>query len=114
MILSDVLGATVVDADGLVLGRVVDARFVIDGAPSVPLAQARLVGLLVSPSRRGSFLGYERQEDDRPWVLARLLRWWHRGGFLVHWEDVARLDDQRVVLRAGYRAFSPALVSSSH
>jgi hypothetical protein len=36
MILGDVLGAPVYDSDGVRLGQVADARFVVDGAPQQP------------------------------------------------------------------------------
>lgn len=109
MILSDLLRNRVLGPDGSELGRVIDARFVVDGAPSVLLAEARLVGLVVSPRSGSSFLGYERLDTRSPWPIAEFLRWRHRGSFLVEWDDIARLDDGTVHLREGYRRRSPAL-----
>lgn len=104
MILSDLLGSAVVDDAGARLGRVVDARFALDGRPEAEasLAQARLVGLLVSPHSRGSYLGYERRDLKAPWPIAALERWRHRGSFLVLWEDIHSVDDDGVHLRAGF------------
>jgi len=112
MILSDVLRSRVLDDEGRSVGIVIDARFVLDGVPHGPLADARLVGFIVSPHTGSSFLGYERHDDGRPALIARILRWHHRGSFLVHWEDIARLDDTRVILRPGYRRISPALLGA--
>ena len=109
MILSDLMQNAVVDADGRTVGRVVDARFVIDGAPSQLLADARLIGFIVSAHSGTSFLGYERTDMRSPWPIASLLRWRHRGAFLVRWEDVAMLGTDVIHLRAGYRRFDPDL-----
>lgn len=107
MILSDVLGLPAYDADGTRVGRVVDARFRLEGNGN-PSA-ARLVGLVVSPRSASSFLGYERRSFDRPVLLAALLRWMHRGSFLVEWGQVQRIDDDRVTLRAGFERLDSRL-----
>jgi sporulation protein YlmC with PRC-barrel domain len=110
MILSDLLRSDVVDASGARVGRVVDVRFRLEGAgdPSV----ARVVGLIVSPRTASSFLGYERAALGRPVILDRILRWVHRGSFLVPWADVARMNDQGVRLRPGYHQEPSALEDS--
>jgi hypothetical protein len=101
MILSDVLGHEVREADGTRVGRVVDARFRLEGSGSP--SRARLVGLVVSPRSAASFLGYERTVASRPVIVDRILRALHRGSFLVRWEDVARIESEgRVLLRDGY------------
>ncbi|VXC56533.1 conserved hypothetical protein [Arthrobacter sp. 9AX] len=112
MILGDLLGVDVYNDDGTRLGRVADARFVVDGAPRQLLAEARLLGLVVSPHSASSFLGYERTGLQQPWPLPSLLRWRHRGSFLVLWEDIAMIGAKSVRLREGYTAYSPALDSS--
>lgn len=109
MILGDLLGAPVRDSRGTRLGRVADARFVLDGPSHQLLADARLQGLVVSPRSASSFLGYERYGVTQPWPLAGLLRWRHRGSFLVLWEDIERLGPEGVSLREGYTAYSPVL-----
>jgi hypothetical protein len=109
VILGDLLGTVVKNDDGERLGRVADARFVVDGAPNGLLADARLLGLVVSPHSWSSFLGYERNSITQPWPLPQLLRWRHRGSFFVLWEDIAVLGERSVRLRPGYTAYSPAL-----
>jgi hypothetical protein len=118
MIASDLLDVPVHDDAGTHLGWVVDLRFVLDGSPGAFLAGARLHGLVVSPRTRTSFLGFERSSVRHPWPVAPLLRWLHRGTFLVHWPDVARVpapddgagrDRGAVVLRGGYTRYEPGL-----
>jgi sporulation protein YlmC with PRC-barrel domain len=109
MILGYLLGTPVHDSDGARLGRVADARFVVDGAPQQLMADARLLGLVVSPHSVSSFLGYERTGVTEPWPLPRMLRWRHRGSFLVMWEDIAMIGVKSVRLREGFTAYSPAL-----
>ena len=112
MILADLLGTPVHDANGTRLGRVADARFVVDGGPQQLLADARLLGLVVSPHSAASFLGYERTGLTQPWPLAGLLRWRHRGSFLVMWADIARISSGSVQLRDPFTSYNPALDAS--
>jgi sporulation protein YlmC with PRC-barrel domain len=114
MILSELLGAAVVDAAGERIGSVIDARFAIDGAPGQLLAEPRLVGLLVSPRSRTSMWGYERTDVRAPWPIAQYLNRVHRGLFLAAWADLARIDADRVVLRDGYERHDPRLRTASH
>ena len=107
MLLSDILGSAAFDSEGNRLGSVVDARFRLEGRTSP--AQARLIGIIISPRSSPSYLGYERKAASRPVVLDRLLRWMHRGSFLVDWEDVARLERHRVDLRPGFERLDAAL-----
>lgn len=87
----------------------IDVRFVIDGAPRAPLADARLAGFVVSPRTKSSYWGYERTEETRPALIARFLAWRHRGTFLVPWTSVARLDPDAIHLLPGHEALDPAL-----
>jgi len=109
MILGDLLHLEVRDADDRKVGTVIDVRFVIDGIPRELLADARLDGLLVSPHSGTSFLGYERNIATAPFLLASLLRWRHRGTFLVRWADVAMITSTTLHLRDGYRSLDPTL-----
>lgn len=109
MILGDLLGTPVHDAYGTRLGRVADARFVVDGNPGQLMAEARLLGLVVSPHSASSFLGYERTGLTQPWPLAGILRWRHRGSFLVMWADIARISVGSVQLRDEFTAYKPDL-----
>lgn len=109
MILGDLLGLPVLDSDGGRLGKAADIRFVLDGAPHQLMSDARMLGIVVSPHSAASFLGYERTNLTQPWPLAHLLRWRHRGSFLVLWEDIALIRKDVVKLRPGFTRYSPAL-----
>ena len=108
MLLSDLIGLPVTAGSGRV-GYVNDVRFVLDGPPEGHLARARLHGLFVSPRRRGSFLGYERVEVDRPRLVNSFLARRHAGSVLVLWPDVAAVHPDGVRLVAGYRAYDSRL-----
>ncbi len=69
----------------------------------------RVLGLVISPRTKSSFLGYERSDADAPMMLAAFLRWRHRGTFLAAWEDVARVNPDLVRLRPGYTRYSAVL-----
>ena len=112
MILGDLLGTPVHDVTGTRLGRVADVRFILDGKPGQLLADARLLGIVVSPHSAASFLGYERTGLTQPWPVAGLLRWRHRGSFLVMWADIARISDASVELRDRFTAYNPSLDDS--
>ena len=109
MILGDLLDAPVRGPADEPLGFVVDVRFVLDGPLDGTLAAPRLHGLLVSPRTGTSFFGYERTEVRSPALLARWLRWRHRGTFLVRWQDVVAVEPGAVRLREGFRRLSPEL-----
>ncbi|WP_079555692.1 hypothetical protein [Arthrobacter sp. 49Tsu3.1M3] len=52
----------------------------------------------------------ERQgADDPPWPIGHLLRWRHRGSFLVLWADIDTIGTDTVRLREGFTAYNPAL-----
>jgi sporulation protein YlmC with PRC-barrel domain len=109
MILSEVLGSDAVEERGARLGRVVDVRLEISGAPGQLLAATEVVGLLVSPRSRFSTWGYERRGEDGPLIIAGLQRWLHRGLFLVPWEEVVRVERDRVVLRDDCTRLDPSI-----
>ena len=119
MIASDLLDVRVLDHAGVPVGWTVDLRLVLDGPLDGQLARPRLHGLVVSPRTRTSFLGFERNTANSPWPVAQLLERWHRGTFLVHWDDVERWptpEERRnpdvvavVVLRPGYVRYDPGL-----
>lgn len=113
MILSDLMQTPVYDPRGAELGRVIDARFVVDGTPGQLLAEARLDGFVVSRHSGSSFLGYERTDAQAPWLIARFLRWRHRGSFLVRWGDLERVSPEAIRLRPGYRRYDARLASRS-
>src|SRR6188472_3167176 len=109
MIITDLLGARVFGPD--FLGFVSDVRFRFDtdslGQP------AWLYGIIVSPHARSSSLGFERSGVRSPWPIAALVRWRHRGSFLVRWPDVRRIERRRVLLRLDFAQWSPELSESA-
>jgi sporulation protein YlmC with PRC-barrel domain len=109
MILSDILGRPVVDSNGAHVGTVLDLRFVVDGAPGRLLSEARLDGLVVSPTGRHSYLGYERSNVNAPAIINGIVRWLHRGTFYVRWEAVQQVSTHQVRLRSGYRRYDARL-----
>ncbi|GAB4098464.1 PRC-barrel domain containing protein [Sinomonas halotolerans] len=121
MLLTDLLGSQVRDPEARLLGVVSDVRFALDTAPGSTvaplLADARLVGIIVSPRTSASFLGFERQGLTQPWPIAQLLRRWHRGSFLVLWGDFSLVDGGEgkagVALRPGYTAYEATLMGPS-
>ena len=74
------------------------------------MLNAVLSRICVSRGAIASYLGYERTAASRPVLLDRLLRALHRGSFLVLWEDIERIERQRVLLRGGYERRPSALV----
>ncbi len=106
--LSDLLGAPVLEA-GRRIGYVIDARFVLDGAPSPSLAGARLMGLVIGPRRRMVLLGYERRKVRAPAPIGRFLAWRERGAHLVAAEDLVIFEHGELTVRAGHRRWSATL-----
>ncbi len=109
MQLSRFLGLRVVDAANHPVGTVIDVRLTIGGDVQHDPSTPRVLGLVISPRTQSSFLGYERTTATAPYLLARLLRWRHRGTFLAAWEDVARVGGERVVLRPRFTKYSAVL-----
>ncbi len=56
-----------------------------------------------------SYLGYERFDVHAPAILAALLRWRHRGTFLVLWYDITDLGAGAVTLKSAYGRYSAVL-----
>jgi hypothetical protein len=109
MRLSELLGLRVVDAGHHEVGSVIDVRLGVSGDTSHNPPATDVVGLVISPRSRSSFLGYERTGVNAPKALAALLLWWHRGTFLTAWEDVGKVSAEAVTLRPGYTRYSALL-----
>jgi hypothetical protein len=109
MQLSDFLGLRVIDAAQHPIGTVIDVRLTVNGDPTHNPPTPRVLGLVISPRTRSSFLGYERSGANAPAMLAAMFRWRHRGTFLAAWEDVARVRSGLVSLRPGYTRYSAVL-----
>jgi hypothetical protein len=112
MQLSKFLGLRVIDAAQHPVGTVVDVRLTLEGDPEHNPAAPRVLGFVISPRTKTSFLGYERSGADAPAMLAALSRWLHRGTFLAAWDDVARVGPDLIRLRPGYTRYSAMLRSA--
>lgn len=109
MLASELLGLPVEDSSGQGVGTVIDVRLGIDGDLDHDPGQPRILGLVVSPRTRSSYLGYERTGVKHPVLLRTLLCWRHRGTFVCAWSDIAGIDNHRVCLRSGFTRYSPLL-----
>jgi hypothetical protein len=69
MLLTDLLGVAILDAHSQRVGTVGDVRL---AAPHDAHQQTmtQLLGVIVSPRTRSSYLGYERSDADAPWAAA--------------------------------------------
>jgi sporulation protein YlmC with PRC-barrel domain len=90
MLLSELLGRAVVDAEGVSLGRVRDVRLVQD-RDRIGMAEAglRVQGLVVGPNGIADRLGYDRRGVRGPWLVAKVATWLHRHNRFVPWEQVS-------------------------
>src|ERR1051325_422785 len=89
---SDLIGRAGFDHTGRRIGVVTDLRCVQDGPLRGAMAAPRVRSVIVSPRRTGSLLGYDRREQQGPWLVRRIVRWLHRDLLIVPWESV-RLSD---------------------
>ncbi|GAA4059650.1 hypothetical protein [Nonomuraea soli] len=90
MRVSELLGRTVTDAEGRVVGQVADVRLSQDGHLLGPAANAlRVSGLVVVPRNTGQLFGYERGPGGAgPWLVRVVVRRLHRGSRHVTWDQV--------------------------
>ncbi len=108
MILSDLIRLPVVAGDQRI-GYVVDARFTVPSEGEKVKGDATLVGLIVSHRHSASFLGYERNSVNRPWLIADYLAWRHRGAFLLKWDDIECLGRDAVRAREEFTRHDASL-----
>lgn len=85
---SDLLGRPVRTTGGHVLGIVTDLRCVLDGPVHGVLCAPRVTALVVSPRHVGSMLGYNRYEQQGPWLVRAVIRRLHQGQRVIPWSDV--------------------------
>jgi sporulation protein YlmC with PRC-barrel domain len=96
MLLSELLGVTVVDTDGRKLGRVHDVLLVQDGPmTNQGLAQLRLHAIAVGKRSFGTQLGYAQGTVQGPWLLRRVLG---RDPEVIPWDAVVHHDPDRIVV----------------
>jgi len=97
-LVDDLLGADVVGPGDEHLGNVLDVRL-------APTRDARdpaldLTGLLVGRGRPGSYLGYDRSDDQGPWLVRRIVRRLHRHSGMISATDIDEIDWDRGMVRA--------------
>jgi hypothetical protein len=109
MRLSSLLGLPAIDAEQHRIGTIVDIRLVVAGDCDRNPPPPQLLGLVIGPRTRSSYLGYERSDITQPRLLAALLRWRHRGTFVADWQDIARVAVDHVTLRPGYTRYAATL-----
>ena len=100
-LLSTLLGAQVLAADGSDAGRVVEVRARQATAMSSRVGPLVVTSLVHGRRRLGGELGYREDTQMGPRLLGAALRWWHRHAVETRWEDVSRVDwhTRRVHLR---------------
>lgn len=76
---SDVIGRDVHDQDGRRLGHVIDLRCTPDeGRSTGGGTSLRITAVVVSRRHTGSQLGYDRHEQQGPWLIRAIVRRLHR------------------------------------
>lgn len=94
--LGDLLGARVYGPGDQQLGRLLDVRLQPTMAEGHEL---RVTDLLVGRGRPGSYLGYDRREEQGPAAVRGLVRWLHRHSGIASWESVSELDWKTATIR---------------
>ena len=73
--------------------RVAGLRDLLQGLARVDLVELlEAQGLVIGRGRPGSYLGYDRDGKQGPWLLNRLVRWIHRHSGYVPMSDVVSVD----------------------
>jgi len=98
---SDLIGRPVVDSTGRRIGVVTDLRCVQDGPLRGAMAAPRVRDVIVSRRRTGSMLGYDRRDQQGPWLIRLLVRWLHRDLLIVPWEATQLTDGGRALVLTG-------------
>lgn len=100
-LLSELLGARVVDGGGAPLGAVSEVRASAFEQSGLEVGRLRVTSIVFGPRRLGGGLGYRTVGDQGPWALARAFRWWHRGDHEASWGQVDDVDwdGRRLTLR---------------
>ncbi|MEU0313159.1 hypothetical protein [Nocardioides sp. NPDC006273] len=90
--LDDVLGMSIRFADGRGGGRVLDLRLTPSQRVSGPLAELVVEGVIAGRARPGTLFGYDRHQEQGPWLIRVIIRALHRHTGYVAWDDVDRID----------------------
>lgn len=96
---TELLGCTVYDADGQVVGHVHDLRLQPRAGAS-GWTGYRLTGLACGTAAPvGHRLGYVKRDMGGPWPLAAIFRRLARRDVLVEWADVTSVERPRIEIR---------------
>jgi hypothetical protein len=94
---SDLLGRPVLDAAGAQIGYVTDLRCIQNGPLRGAMCAPRIHAILVSRRHVGSMLGYDRREQQGPWLIRVIVRRLHRHLQVIPWSAIKYHDDQLVL-----------------
>jgi sporulation protein YlmC with PRC-barrel domain len=94
---SDLLGRPVLDARGSSIGYVTDLRCTLTGPLRGVMCTPRIEALVVSRHRLGSLLGYDRRNQQGPWLIRLGVRGLHRHLRVVPWSSVDKYDDKIIL-----------------
>jgi hypothetical protein len=95
---SELIGLPVLDQGGQPLGIVTDLRCVQDGPLRGAMAAPRVRAVIISRRHTGALLGYDRRDQQGPWLIRIIVRRLHRQLRIVDWEDLD-LDGESIQLR---------------
>jgi sporulation protein YlmC with PRC-barrel domain len=95
----ELLGQQVIDSLGQPVGWVTDLRCIQDGPLRGAMRMPRIHALVISRHRTGSLLGYDRREQQGPWMIRAAVRLLHRHLLVVPWSLVERYDGPIVLKR---------------
>lgn len=95
---SELIGQPVFDSGGQPIGIITDLRCVQDGPLRGAMAAPRVRAVIVSRRHTGALLGYDRRDQQGPWLIRVLIRRLHRHLRIIAWEDL-NLDNDVVRIR---------------
>ncbi|OLP52464.1 hypothetical protein BJM39_01230 [Salmonella enterica subsp. enterica serovar Javiana] len=115
-LLSELVGAEVVDERGGSVGTVSEVRASAFERTGLEVGRLRVTSVVFGPHHLGGELGYRTIGDQGPWALARAFRWWHRGDREAPWGQVGDVDwdGRRLTLRGSGGLRHPLGVRSAH
>jgi hypothetical protein len=92
--LNDLLGMHVRFADGSDGDQVIDVRLAPGDRVRGQLDELITEGLIVGRNRPGTLFGYDRNQQQGPWIIRVILRFLHRHTGYLEWTDVEQIDWQ--------------------